>query len=91
MTGKQLKQMLVAEGLYYTFGAVLLSLILNTLLGPFIGETMGSMFWFFTYKFTVVPILIIAPIFALLGVAIPLITYHFSAKKSIVERLREAE
>lgn len=91
MTGKQLKQMLVAEGLYYTFGAVLLSLILNTLLGPFIGKAMGSMFWFFTYKFTVVPILIIAPIFALLGVAIPLITYHFSAKKSIVERLRETE
>lgn len=91
MTGKQLKQMLVAEGLYYALGAVVISFILNILLGSLVGKVMGSMFWFFTYKFTVTPILIVAPVFILLGVAIPLITYHFSAKKSIVERLREAE
>ena len=91
MTGKQLKQMLVTEGLYYAIGAVVISMVLNILLGPLVGELMGSMFWFFTYKFTVTPILIVAPIFALLGVAIPLITYHFAAKKSIVERLREVE
>lgn len=33
----------------------------------------------------------IVPVFALLGITLPLVVYHFSAKKSIVERLREAE
>ncbi|MBQ8633677.1 MAG: ABC transporter permease, partial [Lachnospiraceae bacterium] len=91
MTGKQLKQMLIAEGLYYTLGAVIISLVLNILLGPLVGEAMGSMFWFFTFKFTVTPILAVAPVFVVLGVVIPMITYHFAAKKSVVERLREAE
>lgn len=33
----------------------------------------------------------IVPVFALLGITLPLVVYHFSAQKSIVERLREAE
>lgn len=91
MTGKQLKQMLVTEGLYYALGAVVVSLGLTVLMGPLLEKLMGSMFWFFTYRFTVAPILMVAPVFAVLGVAVPLLTYHFAARKSIVERLREAE
>ena len=91
MTGKQLKQMLVTEGLYYALGAVVVSLGLTVLMGPLLEKLMGSMFWFFTYRFTVAPILMVAPVFAVLGVVVPLVTYHFAARKSIVERLREAE
>ncbi len=91
MTGKQLKQMLVTEGLYYALGAVVVSLGLTVLMGPLLEKLMGSMLWFFTYSFTVAPILVVAPVFAVLGVVVPLVTYHFAARKSIVERLREVE
>ncbi len=91
MTGKQLKAMLVWEGLYYAFGSILISLVLSVAAAPLISTAFSSMFWFFTYRFTLLPVLIVAPIFTLLGVVLPLITYHFTFKQSIVERLREAE
>lgn len=91
MTGKQLKTMLVYEGLFYALGAGFLSLILAIALSPLAGATLGKMFWFFTYHFTVTPILLLLPIFALLGALVPLAIYQFVAKATIVERLRETE
>ena len=50
---------------------------------------MSSMFWFFTYRLTVIPILIIAPVLAVLGAIVPLLVYRVVARQTIVERLRE--
>ncbi len=91
MTGKQLKTMLVCEGLFYALGAALAALLLSLLLSPLIAKLLEDMFWFFSYKFSVMPIVITVPLFTILGITLPLITYKFTAKKSIVERLREAE
>ena len=91
MTGKQLKTMLVYEGLFYALGTGFLSLLLAFILGPLMGITMSNMFWFFTYRFTVMPILLLLPVFVLLGVLVPLMIYRFAAKATIVERLRETE
>lgn len=91
MTGKQLKQMLVYEGIFYAVGAGILTLILSLILNPLVGKLLGKMFWFFSYHFTILPVLIVIPVFVLLGVMLPLMIYKFTAKKSIVERLREAE
>lgn len=91
MTGKQLKTMLVYEGLLYALCAGLLSLLLSAILSPLAGVALGSVFWFFTYRFTLLPVLIVVPVFILLGVLLPLIIYRFTARKSIVERLREME
>lgn len=91
MTGKQLKTMLVYEGLFYALGAGLLSLILSIAFGPLAGNVLGSMFWFFSYSFTVKPILLLLPLFALLGTLVPLAVYRSVAKATIVERLRETE
>ena len=52
---------------------------------------MNSLFWFFTYRFTLAPILLIFPIFVVLGLVIPLLTYRSIARHTVVERLREAE
>ena len=49
------------------------------------------MFWFFSAHFTIIPVLLMLPIFALLGYCIPAMMYHHAAKQSVVERLREAE
>ncbi len=91
MTGRQLKTMLVYEGLYYSLGAGLLSLVLAVVLGPMIGSAAEGILWFFTYRLTVLPILILLPIFILLGSLVPLAIYHFVSKATIVERLRETE
>ena len=89
MTGKQLKTMLVWEGLFYTLGATAASAVLCTVTGPILSGVLESMFWFFSYRFTIIPVLAVSPIFAVLGIALPLIAYRSMAKKSMVDRLRE--
>ncbi|MBD5520859.1 MAG: ABC transporter permease [Lachnospiraceae bacterium] len=91
MTGSQLKKMLIAEGEILTLGSVLLSFILIVVTGPIFSNVISSVFWFFTYKFSIMPFVIITPIFAVLGVLLPMVAYKVMAGKSIVERLRDAE
>lgn len=91
MTGRQLKTMLVWEGIYYALGSIVLSLLLSILTGPLLSNVLGGIFWFFTYRFTVLPVLCAAPFFALLGAGLPIITYRFVSRHSIVERLHESE
>lgn len=91
MTGKQLKTMLVWEGLFYALGAAGIALVLSVLLNPLVGSLLETMFWFFSAHFTIIPVLLMLPIFALLGYCIPAMMYHHAAKQSVVERLREAE
>ena len=91
MTGKQLKTMLVYEGLYYTLLALAVSLVMTVCIGPLMGTVLSDVFWFFSYRLTVTPILVILPIFLALGALVPLWTYRSVSKRTIVERLREAE
>lgn len=91
MTGRQLKQMLVYEGLCYSLGAALLSLAIALLMGPLVGSAVENLFWFFTYRFTILPIFLLLPVFVLLGSLVPLVIYRSVAKLTIVERLRETE
>ena len=89
MTGKQLKTMLVCEGLFYALGAAVISLVLTLVLGPVAFTAVGSLFWFFTYRLTLSPFLIVVPVFALLGILVPLAVYRAIARSTIVERLRQ--
>lgn len=91
MTGRQLKQMLVYEGLCYSLGAALLSLAIALLMGPLVGSAVENLFWFFSYRFTILPIFLLLPVFVLLGSLVPLVIYRSVAKLTIVERLRETE
>ena len=91
MSGRQLKGMLVYEGLLYALGSAVFALVLSLLSGPVMASAMSSMFWFFTYRLTVAPILIIAPVLAVIGVIVPLLVYRVVARQTIVERLRETE
>ena len=91
MTGRQLKAMLVYEGLFYALGAAVSSLMLPLALGPVAFTAGGSLFWFFTYRLTLTPFLIVVPVFALLGVLVPLAVYRTVSKSTIVERLREVD
>lgn len=88
MTGRQLRAMLIWEGLLYVLGAAGLALILTLTLGPIAFQAVEGLFWFFTYHLNLTPFLFIIPLFALLGVCIPVLTGHAMAKLTVVERLR---
>lgn len=91
MTGWQLKAMLVWEGLFYALGAIFLSLGLTLVLGPLSASSLERLFWFFTYRLTIMPILILLPIFLLLGCFIPLVVSWRVSRQSLIERLRQGE
>lgn len=91
MTGKQLNRMLITEGMVFAGSSIVITLILTIIMGPLASSVLEGMFWFFSYHLTVAPIFAIAPVFLVIGVLIPLASYHFVAKQSVVERLREAE
>lgn len=91
MTNRQLKRMLVLEGLLYTLGSSVIALVLSIAANPLVGNLLENMFWFFSAKFTIIPVLIIIPVFALLGYLIPFMMSGQSTKYSIVERLRRTE
>ena len=88
MTNKQLKTMLIYEGLFYALGSSVAALLLSILMNPLIGRMLESMFWFLSAKFTILPVLTVMPLFALLGWWIPSIMYGQAQKESVVERLR---
>ena len=89
MTKRQLKAMLVYEGLFYALNSALSALVISFVMNPLIGDLLENMFWFFSAKFTIVPVVIAIPIFALLGWLIPYVMYDHAAKYSIVEQLRD--
>lgn len=90
MTGKQLKAMLIYEGIMYMIGAAITAVVFNFLTIP-ISSVMEKIFWFCDYRFTILPTAITIPIFAAIGVIVPIITYMIFTKKSVIERLRESE
>ena len=91
MTGRQLKTMLVWEGLLYALFSLISSLIFCLLIEPLAGNMFENMFWFFTARFTMLPVFCVIPVFLLLGIVLPLLAYRAFSGKSIVERLRESD
>ena len=89
MTGKQLRAMLVWEGLLYALGAAGLALLLALVLGPVAFRAVEGLFWFFTYRLDLTAFFLIIPLFALLGAGIPVLTGRAAARRTVVERLRE--
>ena len=87
MTGKQLRAMLICEGLLYALGAAGLALLLTLVLGPLAFRAVEGLFWFFTYRMNLTPFLLIIPLFALLGAGIPALTIRAAQRRTVVERL----
>ena len=91
MTGRQLKTMLAYEGVLYALLAGALGLVLSIGVSIVIPQAVSQMLWFLTCRFTLVPVLVMFPLFVVLGVALPLLCYRFTARQSIVERLHQSE
>lgn len=91
MTGRQLKRMLVYEGILYVAMTALFAVIGSIIGEQLVAKVLSGILWFFTYHFTIAPVLLILPIFFLMGCALPLVIYRAAAKQTLVERLREMD
>lgn len=93
MTGRQLRRLMIYEGLCYaflsgTFGILLCVILSSTLLRGVCD--MPSM-WYFTYRLTLLPALAITGAYFLIALFLPTVVLKFFNHGSIVERLRVVE
>lgn len=91
MTQRQLKRMLVEEGLYYVLISGVISLILGTVLSWAIMTALNNVIMFFAYRPNFLAYLIMLPLLAVLAVIVPFAAYRRTQKESIVQRLRDTE
>lgn len=91
MTKRQLRCMLIDEGLCYAVSTLAASYVLGTL-GVGIGiRAMVSGDWTATFHFTLMPLVICTPILIIFAILIPYICFKNLEKQSIVERLRATD
>lgn len=91
MTKRQLRSMLIDEGLYYAVSTLVASYVLGTL-GVAIGvRWVVSGEWTATFHFTLMPLVICTPILIIFAILIPYICFKNLEKQSIVERLRATD
>ncbi len=91
MTKRQLRSMLIDEGLYYAASTLLVSYILSALAVAVGVRMIMSDDWTATFHFTLTPLLICTPILILFAILIPYICFKNLEKQSIVERLRAVD
>lgn len=87
MTKRQLRTMLTLEGLYYAGATLALSYLLGALtVGVLVRALVSS--GFYTFHFTLFPLLLCTPVLLLLALLLPYLCFKNLEKQSIVERLR---
>lgn len=93
MTNRQLRRLMVYEGLYYAAGADIVGGVIAAIFAfTVLKSALNSpSMWFFTLNFTLVPALVVALVYVLLAAAIPAVVLHFFNRGTVVERLRTAE
>ena len=87
MTKRQLRKMLICEGLDYAAITLMVSYIVSTL-AVGIGVRAMTANEFSTFHFTLMPLMICTPILLAFAVLIPFLCFRNLEKQSIVERLR---
>ena len=91
MTGGQLKRMLICEGGLYAAVSVMFMLTVGNLISYAVIMGISNQMWFFTYHFTVMPLIYSVTALAAISVSVPVICYSRMCKTSIVNRLRMSE
>jgi ABC-type antimicrobial peptide transport system, permease component len=91
MTGSQVKKMLIYEGIGYSVLGLLASLILSVVGSFTVVRMMGAELSYFTWHFTLLPVLLCIIPLVFITAIVPLICYNKMAQKTVVERLRTAQ
>ena len=91
MTGRQVKQMLIYEGIGYSILGLFGSLILSVIASLTVVRMMGAELTYFTWHFTLLPVFLCIIPLILITAIVPLVCYNKMAQKTVVDRLRIAE
>lgn len=93
MTNRQLRRLMVYEGVYYAAGADVMGGLAAAVLALTVlkGVLNSPSMWFFTLHVTLIPAFVIGALYLVLAVVIPLIVLRFFNKGTVVERLRISE
>lgn len=91
MTDRNMKQMLIFEGLIQAGIVTILTLTIGQILVYLFTLFIAGQTWFFRYHFQIAPLIICIPLLLLLCYIVPQIAFINMKKESIVERLRVAE
>ena len=89
MTVSQMGQMLMWEGIHYAVLTALGSLVISTAISQLAVKGIAADMFFFSYNFTLLPLVICIPILLLLSAMIPYFAYRSICRESVVDRLRE--
>lgn len=88
MSSRQLKKTLIWEGLLYALLTLAVTLTLGSAFCWLLIQVIAGEVWFFTYHFSVAPILICALPLLLITWLVPDLAYRSLKKKTVVEQLR---
>lgn len=91
MTKEQVRKMLLWESGHYLLISGVISVTAGSIIAYFVVSALNNVIMCFAYRYTAIPFLIMLPVFALVAGGISLVAYRQSQKKSVVERMREAE
>ncbi len=91
MMGRQLKRMLICEGGCYAVASSFFTLTLGNVLSYVFVLALSNQMWFFTYRPTLIPLILTLIMLCIISALIPIICYHKMCGKSIVEGLRLSE
>ena len=91
MTGRQVKQMLIYEGIGYSILGLFGSLILSVIASLTVVRMMGAELTYFTWHFTLLPVFLCIIPLILITAIVPLVCYNKMSQKTVVDRLRIAE
>ncbi len=90
MTGRQVRHMLIFEGLGYMLLGLAFALLLSSVTNVTVLRSITEGMWAFRYRFTLLPVLLSAPPLAAVAAAVPLICYvHLLRGQSLIDRLRD--
>ena len=91
MTGKQMKKLLIYEGISYVLTAGVISFVIGNILSRVMLSALNDIIMFFEYQFTIIPFLIMTIVLVAVAILTPLVSYKRMQRSSIVERLRVTE
>ena len=91
MTKSMQRKIIKLEGMIYGGLAAISGTVLSATFSATLVKAIGTEMWFYTYRFTLIPILLMVPVMIIVAVIIPDVIYRISMKETVVERLRLAE
>lgn len=91
MLEKQIKKMVVYEGMIYSISALIGEIVLSVILVPLIKSFFTNRVWFYTFRYPFIPMIFIILLIIFLGFIIPYVCYKATMKENIYNKLRTTE